>query len=208
MGSKSVFALGFSRRLPLPTLRRVLHRRLGRAGRTPGVSVPQRRAGRGPAAGRIRCRRDLSVHRRAGSAGRRGRDARSRCTAAAACSTNATAKRCIVHRDLGEPHLPTTCRHFPRVAVQDRRGTFVSLSHFCPTAASMLFQRRAGGDRGGAAGVSGYRLRRPHRHARRPAAAAASAGADGSRRLLRVGAAHGRPMRGRASGGPSRCWRR
>ena len=49
------------------------------------------------------------------------------------------AKRCIVHRDMGEPHLPTTCRHFPRVSVQDRRGTFVSLSHFCPTAASMLF---------------------------------------------------------------------
>ena len=50
------------------------------------------------------------------------------------------AKRCIVHRDLGEPHLPTTCRHFPRVSVQDSRGTFVSLSHFCPTAASMLFR--------------------------------------------------------------------
>lgn len=50
-----------------------------------------------------------------------------------------TAKRCIVHRDLGEPYLPTTCRHFPRVSVQDRRGTFVSLSHFCPTAASLLF---------------------------------------------------------------------
>jgi Fe-S-cluster containining protein len=49
-------------------------------------------------------------------------------------------KRCIVHRDLGESHLPTTCRHFPRVSVQDRRGTFVSLSHFCPTAASMLFR--------------------------------------------------------------------
>jgi Fe-S-cluster containining protein len=48
-------------------------------------------------------------------------------------------KRCIVHRDLGETHLPTTCRHFPRVSVQDRRGTFVSLSHFCPTAASLLF---------------------------------------------------------------------
>ena len=47
---------------------------------------------------------------------------------------------CIVHRDLGEPSLPSTCRHFPRVAVRDARGTFVSLSHFCPTAASMLFR--------------------------------------------------------------------
>jgi Fe-S-cluster containining protein len=49
-------------------------------------------------------------------------------------------KLCIVHRDLGENSLPATCRHFPRVAVQDPRGIFVSLSHFCPTAASMLFR--------------------------------------------------------------------
>jgi Fe-S-cluster containining protein len=49
---------------------------------------------------------------------------------------------CIVHRDLGEPLLPATCRHFPRVAVQDSRGTFITLSHFCPTAASMLFLDR------------------------------------------------------------------
>jgi Fe-S-cluster containining protein len=47
---------------------------------------------------------------------------------------------CIVHRDLGEPALPATCRHFPRLAVRDARGTFISLSHFCPTAASMLFR--------------------------------------------------------------------
>jgi hypothetical protein len=48
---------------------------------------------------------------------------------------------CIVHRDLGEPALPATCRHFPRLAVRDRRGTSITLSHFCPTAASMLFRR-------------------------------------------------------------------
>src|SRR5688500_18912005 len=47
---------------------------------------------------------------------------------------------CIVHRDLGEPALPSTCRHFPRVAVRDARGTFITLSHFCPPAASMLFR--------------------------------------------------------------------
>jgi Fe-S-cluster containining protein len=47
---------------------------------------------------------------------------------------------CIVHRDLGESALAATCRHFPRVAIHDRRGTFVTLSHFCPTAASMLFR--------------------------------------------------------------------
>lgn len=47
---------------------------------------------------------------------------------------------CIVHRDLGEEALAATCRHFPRLAVHDSRGTFVALSHFCPTAASMLFR--------------------------------------------------------------------
>lgn len=51
-----------------------------------------------------------------------------------------TSKCCIVHRDLGEEALPATCRHFPRITVQDSRGIFVSLSHFCPTAASMLFR--------------------------------------------------------------------
>jgi Fe-S-cluster containining protein len=53
---------------------------------------------------------------------------------------DSSSRLCIVHRDLGEPALPLTCRHFPRVSVQDARGTFVSLSHFCPTAASMLFR--------------------------------------------------------------------
>ena len=47
---------------------------------------------------------------------------------------------CVVHRDGGEAQLPSTCRHFPRLAVRDRRGTFVSLTHFCPTAAESLFR--------------------------------------------------------------------
>jgi Fe-S-cluster containining protein len=47
---------------------------------------------------------------------------------------------CVVHRDLGHEALPATCRHFPRLAVRDRRGTFVGLSHYCPTAAEMLFR--------------------------------------------------------------------
>ena len=47
---------------------------------------------------------------------------------------------CVVHRDLGELALPSTCRHFPRVAVRDWRGASITLSHFCPTAASMLFR--------------------------------------------------------------------
>lgn len=49
-------------------------------------------------------------------------------------------KLCIVHRDLGESALPATCRYFPRLALRDDRGTSITLSHFCPTAASMLFR--------------------------------------------------------------------
>lgn len=51
---------------------------------------------------------------------------------------------CVVHRDAGEESLPATCRHFPRLAVADSRGTFVTLSHYCPTAASMLFREDVG----------------------------------------------------------------
>jgi Fe-S-cluster containining protein len=47
---------------------------------------------------------------------------------------------CVIHRDLGEPMLPATCRHFPRLAVRDGRGTFISLTHYCPTAAASLFR--------------------------------------------------------------------
>jgi hypothetical protein len=47
---------------------------------------------------------------------------------------------CVVHRDLGQQSLPVTCRHFPRLAVRDGRGTSISLTHYCPTAASMLFR--------------------------------------------------------------------
>src|SRR5215510_11535940 len=47
---------------------------------------------------------------------------------------------CVIHRDLGEPMLPATCRHFPRLAVRDGRGTFISLTRYCPTAAASLFR--------------------------------------------------------------------
>jgi Fe-S-cluster containining protein len=47
---------------------------------------------------------------------------------------------CVIHRDLGEPMLPAACRHFPRLAVRDVRGTFISLTHYCPTAAASLFR--------------------------------------------------------------------
>jgi Fe-S-cluster containining protein len=45
---------------------------------------------------------------------------------------------CRVHRDLGPQSLPIACRQFPRVVLHDRRGTFISLSHYCPTAAALL----------------------------------------------------------------------
>lgn len=50
----------------------------------------------------------------------------------------ADARACRVHRDLGEDALPESCFQFPRRALIDERGTFVTLSHFCPTAAAML----------------------------------------------------------------------
>ena len=49
-----------------------------------------------------------------------------------------SSRLCIVHRDLGEEALAATCRHFPRLAVHDSRGTFIALSHFCPTSAATL----------------------------------------------------------------------
>src|SRR5205814_1091399 len=33
---------------------------------------------------------------------------------------------CVIQRDAGEAQLPSTCRHFPRLAVRDWRGTFIS----------------------------------------------------------------------------------
>ena len=45
---------------------------------------------------------------------------------------------CVIHRDAGVEALPSACRHFPRKFLRDARGTFVSLSHFCPTAAALL----------------------------------------------------------------------
>jgi Fe-S-cluster containining protein len=45
---------------------------------------------------------------------------------------------CLVHRDLGVEALPSACRHFPRRVLHDARGTMISLSHFCPTAAATL----------------------------------------------------------------------
>jgi Fe-S-cluster containining protein len=45
---------------------------------------------------------------------------------------------CAIHRELGPAWLPGVCRQFPRVVLRDGRGTRISLSHFCPTAATLL----------------------------------------------------------------------
>jgi hypothetical protein len=47
---------------------------------------------------------------------------------------------CVIHEAAGPGALPTACRHFPRRILRDGRGTFISLSHFCPTAAAMLLE--------------------------------------------------------------------
>src|SRR5262249_9017347 len=47
---------------------------------------------------------------------------------------------CAIHRIGGQLALPMSCRMFPRSVLIDRRGTFISLSHFCPTAAALLFE--------------------------------------------------------------------
>ncbi len=47
---------------------------------------------------------------------------------------------CAIHRTGGHAALPITCQMFPRVVLRDPRGAFVSLSHYCPTAAGLLFE--------------------------------------------------------------------
>lgn len=45
---------------------------------------------------------------------------------------------CAIHTQFGAEFKPPSCRHFPRVALLDARGVSLTLSHYCPTAASML----------------------------------------------------------------------
>ena len=62
-----------------------------------------------------------------------------------ACSFfDAATSLCLIHGAHGIQALPVTCRMFPRVVLHDCRGSFISLSHFCPTAARLLFE--ASGD--------------------------------------------------------------
>lgn len=48
--------------------------------------------------------------------------------------------RCSLHQAGAETMLPSACRHFPRIYLRDARGTLLTLSHFCPTAAALLFE--------------------------------------------------------------------
>ena len=53
-------------------------------------------------------------------------------------STGMRGGLCVIHREIGVRRAPSACRHFPRQVLHDARGTLISLSHFCPTAAAML----------------------------------------------------------------------
>ena len=49
---------------------------------------------------------------------------------------------CVFHGDGGcgiHRARPASCAHFPYVCLVDSRGVRVTLSHYCPTAASLLF---------------------------------------------------------------------
>jgi hypothetical protein len=48
--------------------------------------------------------------------------------------------RCSLQLTGGDSLLPSACRHFPRVYLRDARGDLLTLSHFCPTAASLLME--------------------------------------------------------------------
>lgn len=50
------------------------------------------------------------------------------------------AAMCGIHRAAGHEVLPVACRMFPRVALHDPRGWTITMSHFCPTAAALLFE--------------------------------------------------------------------
>lgn len=50
-----------------------------------------------------------------------------------------TGAGCAVHSALGPRALPASCQHFPRICLIDARGVHVTLSHYCPTAAALLF---------------------------------------------------------------------
>ncbi|MGQ0733754.1 MAG: hypothetical protein ACT4QD_08875 [Acidobacteriota bacterium] len=53
-----------------------------------------------------------------------------------------TGAACRIHGALGADALPAACQHFPRRCLLDARGVFVTLSHYCPTAANLVFEHQ------------------------------------------------------------------
>jgi len=56
------------------------------------------------------------------------------------------ARRCAIHREFGWSALPAACQQFPRVCVLEPDSVSISLSHYCPTAAGLLFRQEGGFD--------------------------------------------------------------
>ena len=116
---------------------------------------------------------------------------------------------CAIQRQMDHSHLPSACRHFPRVVVIDPRGTFVTLSHLCPTAARMLI------DGGPADVVTSGAVTDTHavgvwegpRCARRAAAAGPAWRALGLGRLGSVGAIGSGAARARGPIARAGAWR-
>jgi len=50
---------------------------------------------------------------------------------------------CAIHGQLGPGRLPSSCAHFPRVCLIDEDAVYVTLSHYCPTVAELLFDPAA-----------------------------------------------------------------
>jgi Fe-S-cluster containining protein len=64
-----------------------------------------------------------------------GTDSRGRCVFLEAGERSL----CAVHRQLGFVQLASACRDFPRVVTLSPLGVSITLSHYCPTAAELLF---------------------------------------------------------------------
>jgi Fe-S-cluster containining protein len=69
-------------------------------------------------------------------------DARGRCV----FFQEGTPHACAIHGQLGHGWLPLACRQFPRVALLTPYGVSLTLSHYCPTAAALLFRDDRGLD--------------------------------------------------------------
>jgi Fe-S-cluster containining protein len=51
-----------------------------------------------------------------------------------------TPRLCALQRQLGAAAMPSACRQFPRIATLTPTGVSLTLSHYCPTAATLLFR--------------------------------------------------------------------